>query len=47
MGVLPAPIVAPKQIALGDRRAKTVAVDGEGDFYQFLALICRSTARRH
>jgi flap endonuclease-1 len=39
MGVLLTPIVNPQPIALGDLRGKTVAVDGQGDLYQFLALI--------
>jgi flap endonuclease-1 len=39
MGVLLTPIVTPQAIALDDLRGKTVAVDGQGDLYQFLALI--------
>jgi flap endonuclease-1 len=39
MGVLLTPIVKPRPIALDDLRGKRVAVDGQGDLYQFLALI--------
>ena len=39
MGVLLTPIVKPQPIALDDLRGKLVAVDGQGDLYQFLALI--------
>jgi flap endonuclease-1 len=39
VGVLLAPIAAPQPIALHDLRGKTVAIDGQGDLYQFLALI--------
>jgi flap endonuclease-1 len=39
MGVLLTPIVKPQPIALDDLRGRTVAVDGQGDLYQFLALI--------
>ena len=39
MGVLLTPIVTPQPIALDDLRGKTVAVDGQGDLYQFLALL--------
>ncbi len=39
MGVLLTPIVKPQPIALDDLRGKRVAVDGQGDLYQFLALI--------
>jgi flap endonuclease-1 len=39
MGVLLTPIVKPQPIALDDLSGKRVAVDGQGDLYQFLALI--------
>jgi len=39
MGVLLTPIVDPARIALGDLRGRTLAVDGNGELYQFLALI--------
>jgi flap endonuclease-1 len=39
MGVVLTPIVQPRQIALADLRGKTLAVDGHGELYQFLALI--------
>jgi flap endonuclease-1 len=39
MGVLLTAIVNPQPIALDDLRGKMVAVDGQGDLYQFLALI--------
>jgi flap endonuclease-1 len=39
MGVLLTPIVKPQPIALDDLRGKRVAVDGQGDLSQFLALI--------
>ncbi len=39
MGVLLTPIVKPQPIALDDLRGRRVAVDGQGDLYQFLALI--------
>src|SRR4030095_5609211 len=43
MGVLLTAIVNPQPIALDDLRGKMVAVDGQGDLYQFLAVIrCRS-----
>jgi flap endonuclease-1 len=39
MGVLLTPIVLKETIALGDLRGRRVAVDGNGELYQFLALI--------
>ena len=39
MGVLLTPIVQPQAIALADLRGRTLAVDGNGELYQFLALI--------
>src|SRR5262245_9481646 len=39
MGVVITPIVTPQPTALEHLRGKTVAVDGNGDLYQFLALI--------
>ena len=39
MGVVLTPIVRPQPIALADLRDRTLAVDGNGELYQFLALI--------
>jgi flap endonuclease-1 len=39
MGVVLTPIVSKDTIALGDLRGRTLAVDGNGELYQFLALI--------
>jgi flap endonuclease-1 len=39
MGVVLTPIVHPQPIALAELRDKTLAVDGHGELYQFLALI--------
>ena len=39
MGVVLTPIVEPATVALRDLREKTLAVDGNGELYQFLALI--------
>ena len=39
MGVVLTPIVNPQPISLGDLRGKTLALDGNGELYQFLALI--------
>jgi flap endonuclease-1 len=39
MGVLLTPIVQPQPLALEDLRDRTLAVDGNGELYQFLALI--------
>jgi flap endonuclease-1 len=39
MGVVLTPIVKPQPIALSDLRDRTLAVDGNGELYQFLALI--------
>ena len=39
MGVVLTPIVQPQMIALHDLRDRTLAVDGNGELYQFLALI--------
>ena len=39
MGVILTPIVDPQPIALADLRDKVLAVDGQGELYQFLALI--------
>src|SRR6476660_8259443 len=39
MGVLLTPIVVKDQLSLEDLRSKTLAVDGNGELYQFLALI--------
>ena len=39
MGVILTPIVEPQPIALADLRDKILAVDGQGELYQFLALI--------
>jgi flap endonuclease-1 len=39
VGVVLTPIVHPQPIALADLRGKTLAVDGNGELYQFLALI--------
>jgi flap endonuclease-1 len=39
MGVVLTPIVHPQPIAKADLRGKTLALDGNGELYQFLALI--------
>jgi flap endonuclease-1 len=39
MGVLLTPIVVKESVALGDLRGKLLAVDANGELYQFLALI--------
>ena len=39
MGVVLTPIVQPQPVGLAELRAKTLAVDGNGELYQFLALI--------
>jgi flap endonuclease-1 len=39
LGVVLTPIVHPQPVALADLRGKTLAVDGNGELYQFLALI--------
>src|SRR5262249_39465504 len=39
LGVLLTPIVVKEQLSLEDLRGKTLAVDGNGELYQFLALI--------
>ena len=39
MGVVLTPIIQNQPIALGDLRQKVLAVDGNGELYQFLALI--------
>lgn len=39
MGVVLTPIVEPQPIALSDLRDRVLAVDGQGELYQFLALI--------
>jgi flap endonuclease-1 len=39
VGVLLTPIVVKQAIGLGDLRGRTVAIDGHGELYQFLALI--------
>ena len=39
MGVVLTPIVQPQPIALAELRDRTLAVDGHGELYQFLALI--------
>jgi flap endonuclease-1 len=39
MGVVLTPIVHPQPIALADLRGQSLAVDGNGELYQFLALI--------
>src|SRR5690242_14588902 len=39
MGVVLTPIVQPQAIALEDLRGRTLAIDGNGELYQFLALI--------
>lgn len=39
MGVLLTPIITRDTIALGALRGQTLAVDGNGELYQFLALI--------
>jgi flap endonuclease-1 len=39
MGVLLTPIITKETIALGQLRGRTLAVDGQGELYQFLALI--------
>jgi flap endonuclease-1 len=39
MGVILTPIISKDTIALGDLRGRTLAVDGNGELYQFLALI--------
>jgi flap endonuclease-1 len=39
VGVVLTPIVQPEAIATADLRGKTLAVDGNGELYQFLALI--------
>jgi hypothetical protein len=38
VGVLLTPIVIKNQLSLEDLRGKTLAVDGNGELYQFLAL---------
>ena len=39
MGVVLTPIVRPQPIALSELRGRTLAIDGNGELYQFLALI--------
>ena len=39
MGVLLTPIIIKEQLSLDDLRGKSLAVDGNGELYQFLALI--------
>lgn len=39
MGVLLTPIIVKQPLTLGDLRGRTLAVDGHGELYQFLALI--------
>src|SRR5262245_10107612 len=39
MGVLLTPIVTPRPLASSELHGKTLAVDGNGELYQFLALI--------
>ena len=39
MGVVLTPIVASRTLALDDLRGRSLAVDGNGELYQFLALI--------
>jgi len=39
VGVVLTPIVEPEPIAAADLRGKTIAIDGNGELYQFLALI--------
>src|SRR6188768_1781326 len=39
MGVLLTPIVQPQALTLGDLQSMSLAVDGNGELYQFLALI--------
>src|SRR5690348_18436678 len=39
MGVVLTPIVQPEVIALEELRGRTLAIDGNGELYQFLALI--------
>jgi len=39
MGVLLTPLVVKQEVALDDLRGRTLAVDGNGELYQFLALI--------
>jgi len=39
MGVLLTPIIAKQSVSLSDLRGRTLAVDGNGELYQFLALI--------
>src|SRR5262245_46865021 len=39
MGVLLTPIIVKKQLSLSDLRGRRLAVDGNGELYQFLALI--------
>ena len=41
MGVVLTPIIDKQPIALNDLRQRTLAVDGNGELYQFLALIRR------
>ena len=45
MGVPLTPIIVKQTLALDDLRGRRLAVDGNGELYQFLALI--RTARRH
>ncbi|HKT80486.1 MAG TPA: flap endonuclease-1 [Vicinamibacterales bacterium] len=39
MGVVLTPILQPKPLGLGDLRGRTLAIDGNGELYQFLALL--------
>src|SRR6516164_6660066 len=39
MGVLLTPIIVKRELSLDDLRGKRLAVDGNGELYQFLALI--------
>ena len=39
MGVLLTPIIVKQTLSLEDLRGKRLAVDGNGELYQFLALI--------
>jgi len=39
LGVLLTPIIASQKLALEDLRGRSLAVDGNGELYQFLALI--------
>ena len=39
MGVVLTPIITKDALALSDLRDRTLAVDGNGELYQFLALI--------